>query len=140
MPKKIKAVVKLILNAGKATPAPPIGPALGQHGINIASFCKEFNAKTNASNGFLIPVKILVYEDKSFSFVLKSPTASSLLMKEANILKGSSFSSKVKVASIDYNQLKYVFSLKKNDLNTTDTKKGCNILLGTAKSIGLSFS
>ncbi len=140
MPKKIKAVVKLILNAGKATPAPPIGPALGQHGINIASFCKEFNAKTNLSSGFLIPVKIIVYEDKSFSFLLKSPTASSLLMKEVNILKGSSFSSKVKVASIDDSQLKYVFSLKKNDLNTTDIRKGCKILLGTAKSLGLSFS
>jgi large subunit ribosomal protein L11 len=140
MLKKIKTVVKLILNAGKATPAPPIGPALGQHGINIASFCKEFNAKTNASAGFLIPVKIVVYEDKSFSFLLKSPTASSLLLKEANITKGSSFSSKLKVGDINFNQLKNVFYLKINDLNTVDIKKGCSILIGTAKSLGISVS
>ena len=111
MLKKIKTVVKLILNAGKATPAPPIGPALGQQGINIASFCKEFNSKTNGSAGFLIPVRIIVYEDKSFSFLLKSPTASSLLLKEANIAKGSSFSNKLKVGDINFNQLKNVFSL-----------------------------
>lgn len=139
MSKKIKAFVKLALNAGKATPAPPVGPALGQHGINIGNFCKEYNARTSEQIGFIIPAKITVYEDKSFSFILKSPTTSNLLMKYANLKKGSSCPNKISVGELSLDHLKEIIEIKKNDLNTQSFKKSLSIILGTAKSLGISI-
>lgn len=137
MAKKIKAFVKLALPAGKATPAPPVGPALGQHGVNIAAFCKEYNAKTSEKIGLIIPVKITIYEDKSYSFVLKSPPASVLLAKFANIKKGASQPNKEKVGKVTLEQVKEIASIKFNDLNTQDMEKAVLIILGTAKSMGI---
>ena len=137
MAKKIKAFVKLALPAGKATPAPPVGPALGQHGVNIAAFCKEYNAKTNEKIGLIIPVKITIYEDKSYSFILKSPPASVLLAKYANIKKGAAIPNKEKVGSVSIEQIKEIANIKMNDLNTTDIEKAILIIQGTAKSMGI---
>ena len=111
MSKKITAIIKLALSAGKATPAPPVGPALGQHGVNIAAFCKEYNAKTNDKNGLIIPVEILVYEDRSYTFILKTPPASVLLANAAKIKKGSSIPNKINVGSITQIQLEEIATL-----------------------------
>jgi large subunit ribosomal protein L11 len=138
MAKKIKAFVKLALPAGKATPAPPVGPALGQHGVNIAAFCKEYNAKTAEKVGLIIPVKITVYEDKSYSFILKSPPASVLLAKFANIKKGSSQPNKENVGIVSLEQIKEIASIKMNDLNTEDLEKAILIIKGTAKNMGIN--
>jgi large subunit ribosomal protein L11 len=137
MAKKIKAFVKLALPAGKATPAPPVGPALGQHGVNIASFCKEYNAKTAEKIGLIIPVKITVYEDRSYSFILKSPPASVLLTKFANTSKGSSQPNLVKVGKVTLEQVKEIAQIKFNDLNTSNIEKAILIIKGTAKSMGI---
>lgn len=139
MAKKIKAFVKLALPAGKATPAPPVGPALGQHGVNIAAFCKEYNAKTADKLGLIIPVKITVFEDKSYSFILKSPPASILLIKYANIKKGSAQPNRDKVGSVNLEQIREIANLKLQDLNTNDIEKAVNIIKGTAKNMGIKI-
>ena len=138
MAKKIKAFVKLALSAGKATPAPPVGPALGQHGVNIAAFCKEYNAKTAEKAGLIIPVKITIYEDRSYSFILKSPPASVLLAKFANIKKGSSKPNSQMVGSVTLEQVKEIATIKFNDLNTNDMEKAILIIKGTAKNMGIT--
>jgi large subunit ribosomal protein L11 len=140
MAKKIKAFVKLALPAGKATPAPPVGPALGQHGVNIAGFCKEYNAKTAEKIGFIIPVKITIYEDRSYSFILKSPPASVLLAKYANIKKGAAQPNRENVGSVTLDQIKEIATIKMNDLNTSDMEKAVLIIQGTAKSMGIKIS
>ena len=137
MAKKIKAFVKLALAAGKATPAPPVGPALGQHGVNIAAFCKEYNAKTSEKIGLIIPVKITIYEDKSYSFILKSPPASILLAKFANIKKGASQPNKENVGTVNFEQVKEIALIKMNDLNTESIEKAIRIIEGTAKNMGI---
>lgn len=137
MAKKIKAFVKLALPAGKATPAPPVGPALGQHGVNIAGFCKEYNAKTAEKIGLIIPVKITIYEDRSYTFILKSPPASVLLAKFAPVKKGSSQPNKEIVGSVTLEQVKEIATIKMNDLNTNDLEKAILIIKGTAKSMGI---
>ena len=137
MAKKIKAFVKLALPAGKATPAPPVGPALGQHGVNIAAFCKEYNAKTTEKIGLIIPVKITIYEDKSYSFILKSPPASVLLAKFANVKKGAAQPNRENIGSVTIDQVKEIATIKINDLNTDNMEKAISIIKGTAKSMGI---
>ena len=137
MAKKIIAFVKLALAAGKATPAPPVGPALGQHGLNIAGFCKEYNAKTADKAGLVIPVKITVYDDRSYSFVLKSPPASVLLAKFANIKKGASEPNRQIAGKVTLEQVKEIATIKMNDLNTNDIDQAILIIKGTAKSMGI---
>jgi large subunit ribosomal protein L11 len=137
MAKKIKAFVKLALPAGKATPAPPVGPALGQHGVNIAAFCKEYNAKTAEKIGLIIPVKITIFEDKSYTFLLKSPPASILLAKFANIKKGASEPNKQKIGTVTVDQVKEIARLKLADLNTENLDKAILIIKGTAKNMGI---
>lgn len=137
MAKKIKAFVKLALPAGKVTPAPPVGPALGQHGVNIAAFCKEYNARTADKMGLIIPVKITIYEDKSYTFILKSPPASVLLAKFANIKKGASQPNKENVGKVTIEQIKEIATIKFNDLNTDNMEKAISIIKGTAKSMGI---
>lgn len=137
MAKKIKAFVKLALPAGKATPAPPVGPALGQHGVNIAAFCKEYNARTADKAGLIIPVKITIYDDRSYSFILKSPPASVLLAKYANIKKGASEPNRQTVGGVTLEQVKEIAVIKMNDLNTDNIEKAILIIKGTAKSMGI---
>ena len=139
MAKKITAFVKLALAAGKATPAPPVGPALGQHGLNIAGFCKEYNARTADKAGLIIPVKITVYDDRSYSFILKSPPASVLLAKYANVKKGASEPNKQNVGKVTLDQVKEIAELKKADLNTKDIDKAVLIIKGTAKNMGITI-
>jgi len=139
MAKKIKAFVKLALPAGKANPAPPVGPALGQHGINIAFFCKEYNARTQDKIGFIIPVKVTIYEDKSYTFIIKSPPVSNLLLKTLNIKKGSSNSSLNKIGVITKEQILEIAKIKQIDLNTSDIEKATNIIIGTAKNMGIQI-
>ena len=138
MAKKITAFVKLALAAGKATPAPPVGPALGQHGLNIAGFCKEYNARTADKAGLIIPVKITVYDDRSYSFILKSPPASVLLAKYANVKKGAPEPNKQNVGKVTLDQVKEIAELKKADLNTKDIDKAVLIIKGTAKNMGIT--
>lgn len=138
MAKKIKAFVKLALSAGKATPAPPVGPALGQHGVNIAAFCKEYNARTADKIGLVIPVKITVFDDRSYSFILKSPPASVLLAKFANIKKGSSQPNRDVVGKVTLEQIKEIAIIKMNDLNTDNLETALSIIQGTAKSMGIT--
>jgi large subunit ribosomal protein L11 len=137
MAKKIKAFVKLALSAGKATPAPPVGPALGQHGVNIAGFCKEYNAQTQDKIGLIIPVKITIYEDRSYTFILKSPPASVLLAKFANVAKGASEPHREIVGTVTLEQVKEIAQTKMNDLNTDNMDKAILIIQGTAKSMGI---
>ena len=140
MAKKVVAVIKLALNAGKANPAPPVGPALGQHGVNIMMFCKEYNAKTADQAGMVIPVEISVYEDRSFTFVLKTPPASVLIRKAAKIERGSSEPNKTKVGSISRTQLREIAQTKLPDLNANDIDAAMNIVEGTAKNMGVTIS
>jgi len=139
MAKKIVGLVKLALMAGKATPAPPVGPALGQHGANIVMFCKEYNARTADKIGLVIPVEISIYEDRSFSFILKTPPASVLLAKEAGIDKGSGIPNTKNVGSISTQQLQSIAETKLQDLNTQDIQKAMLIISGTARSMGISI-
>jgi large subunit ribosomal protein L11 len=139
MPKKITALIKLALPASKATPAPPVGPALGQHGVNIAAFCKEYNARTSDKAGLIIPVEISVYEDRSFTFVLKTPPASVLLANAAKIKKGSNQPNRVNVGSITQAQLEEIANIKLPDLNTTKISSAMKIVEGTAKNMGISI-
>ena len=140
MPKKIIAIIKLALNAGKATPAPPIGPALGQHGVNIVMFCKDYNSRTEDKKGLVIPVEISVYEDRSFSFILKTPPASVLLAKAAGILKGSGEPNTNIVGSISEQQLVEIAQVKLEDLNTQNLQQAVSIITGTVKKMGISIA
>jgi len=140
MAKKVVAVIKLSLNAGKANPAPPDGPALGQHGVNIMMFCKEYNAKTADQAGMVIPVEISVYEDRSFTFILKTPPASVLIRKAAKIERGSSEPNKTKVGSISRTQLREIAQTKLPDLNANDIDAAMNIVEGTAKNMGVTIT
>ncbi|MEA1883034.1 MAG: 50S ribosomal protein L11 [Thermotogota bacterium] len=137
MAKKILTTIKLQLQAGKANPAPPVGPALGQHGINIMGFCKEFNSKTQDKMGTVIPVVITVYEDRSFSFILKTPPASFLILKEAGIKKGSSVPNVEKVGKITKAQVQKIAEVKMEDLNANDIQAAMKIIEGTAKNMGV---
>ncbi|MCX6764222.1 MAG: 50S ribosomal protein L11 [Candidatus Nealsonbacteria bacterium] len=139
MPKKIKATVKLHIPAAQATPAPPIGPSLAQHGINIAEFCKKFNEQTKDQKGWVIPVEVKVYEDRSYDFILKQPPASELLKKAAGIEKGSGEPNKKKVGSITRAQLKEIAQRKMEDLNANDIEGAMKIIEGTAKNMGLEI-
>lgn len=140
MAKKIIGLVKLALNAGKATPAPPVGPALGQYGANIVLFCKEYNARTSDKLGLVVPVEIIVYDDRSFSFILKTPPASVLLAKAAGITKGSGAPNSQVVGSILRSQLKDIALVKITDLNTSDISKAMRIVAGTAKNMGIQIN
>ncbi|MGK7914208.1 MAG: 50S ribosomal protein L11 [Prochloraceae cyanobacterium] len=138
MAKKVVALIKLALPAGKANPAPPVGPALGQHGVNIMAFCKEYNAKTSDQVGMVIPVEISVYEDRSFTFVLKTPPASVLIRKAAGIEKGASQPNKEKVGTITREQLKEIAQTKMPDLNANDIEAAMKIVAGTARNMGVA--
>jgi len=138
MAKKVVALIKLALPAGKANPAPPVGPALGQHGVNIMAFCKEYNAKTSDKAGLIIPVEISVFEDRSFTFILKTPPASVLIKKAAKIEKGSSEPNKQNVGNITTAQLKEIAQTKMPDLNANDIDAAMKIIAGTAKNMGVT--
>jgi large subunit ribosomal protein L11 len=137
MAKKLKGVIKLQVPGGKANPSPPVGPALGQHGVNIMEFCKAFNAQTAGKEGMIIPVIISVYNDRSFSFIMKSPPAAVLLKQAASIAKGSSEPNKSIVGQVTLDQVKEIAELKKNDLNAIDLDGAIQIIKGTAKSAGI---
>jgi len=137
MAKKVKAVIKLQIQAGQATPAPPVGPALGQHGVNIMAFCKEYNERTASQEGFIIPSEITVYTDRSFSFVTKMPPASDLLRRALGIEKGSGSPKAEKVGKISRDKLYQIAQSKMKDLNTTDIDKAASIIEGTARSMGV---
>ncbi len=137
MAKKVMAVVKLQCPAGQANPAPPVGPALGQHGVNIMEFCKAFNAKTQDQGGLIIPAEITIYQDRSFTFVLKSPPAAVLLKKAAKIKSGSGEPNRKKVGQVTQSQLAEIAEIKKADLNAFDVEQAKKIIAGTARSMGL---
>ncbi|HAY3874175.1 MULTISPECIES: 50S ribosomal protein L11 [Clostridium] len=137
MAKKITGMIKLQLPAGKATPAPPVGPALGQHGVNIMGFCKEFNAKTADQPGMIIPVVITVYQDRSFSFILKTPPAAVLLKKAAGIESGSGVPNRTKVATVSAAKVKEIAELKMPDLNAASLEAAMSMIAGTARSMGI---
>jgi large subunit ribosomal protein L11 len=136
--KKLAAVVKLQIKAGMATPAPPVGPALGQHGVNIMEFCKAYNAATESQRGDVVPVEISVYEDRSFTFVTKTPPAATLILKAAGVEKGSSEPHKAKVAKITREQVREIAKTKLPDLNANDVDAAEKIIAGTARSMGVS--
>ena len=133
MAKKVVGKIKLQIEAGKANPSPPVGPALGQHGVNIMDFCKQFNAKTESQAGYIIPVLIDVYEDRSFSFVIKSPPAPVLIKKALNLPKGSAVPNKDKVGEITEAQLEEIAKIKMNDLNEFIVKYSCKVLFSSCK-------
>ncbi len=137
MAKKVRAVVRIQLQAGKATPAPPVGPALGQHAINIMQFCKEYNEKTASQAGQIVPVEVTVFEDRSFTFVLKTPPASDLLRKAAGVDKGSRAQKREKVGSISRGQLREIASLKMRDLNAASIEAAERMIEGSARSMGI---
>jgi large subunit ribosomal protein L11 len=137
MAKKVKAVIKLYCSAGSANPAPPVGPALGQHGLNIMEFCKQFNAKTQGREGLTLPVVITAYEDRTFTFVIKTPPSSILLKRACGVAKASGVPNKEKVGKVTIEQVKEIATMKLKDLNTTDINKAINIVKGTARSMGI---
>src|SRR5574344_1305288 len=137
MAKKVVGKIKLQIQAGKANPSPPVGPALGQHGVNIMDFCKQFNAKTEAQAGFVIPVVIDVYEDRSFSFITKSPPAPVLIKKALNLPKGSAVSNKDKVGEITRAQLEEIAKTKMNDLNATTMDAAVEMIKGSCRAMGV---
>jgi large subunit ribosomal protein L11 len=139
MAKKVKAVIKLQIPAGKATPAPPVGPALGQHGINIMAFCKEYNERTASYEGFIIPAEITVFEDRSFSFVTKMPPVSDLLRRALGVEKGSGNPGSEKIGKISKDKLYEIARNKMKDLNTTDVDEAAKIVAGTARSMGVEI-
>ncbi len=139
MAKEIKKIIKLQIPAGQANPSPPVGPALGQAGVNIMGFCKEFNAATQAQSGSLLPTVITVYKDQSFSFVTKQPPAAVLLKKAANIASGSSEPHKTKVAKLTKEKLMEVVKIKIEDMNTDDEEAAARILAGTARQMGIEI-
>lgn len=132
-------MIKLQLQAGKATPAPPVGPALGQHGVNIMGFCKEFNAKTANQAGYIIPVVITVYQDRSFSFILKTPPAAVLIKKEIGLESGSGVPNKTKVGKLTQDQLKKIAETKMPDLNAASLESAMRMIAGTARSMGVTI-
>ena len=135
--KKLAAIIKLQIQAGAATPAPPVGPALGQHGVNIMEFCKAYNAATEAQRGNVIPVEITVYEDRSFTFITKTPPAAELIKKAAGVAKGSPTPHTVKVASLTKAQVTEIATTKLEDLNANDLDAAEKIIAGTARSMGI---
>lgn len=137
--KKVTGLIKLQINAGAATPAPPIGPALGQHGVNIMEFCKAYNAATEAQRGQVIPVEITVYEDRSFTFITKTPPAAELIKKAAGLDKGSPTPHTVKVASLSREQVREIATTKLPDLNANDLDAAAKIIEGTARSLGVTI-
>ncbi|MDP3684572.1 MAG: 50S ribosomal protein L11 [Ignavibacteria bacterium] len=138
MAKKITGYIKLQIPAGKANPSPPVGPALGQKGVNIMEFCKQFNAKTSGQEGLIIPVVITVFSDKSFTFITKTPTAAVLLKKAAIIEKGSAESNKIKVGKVSKTQVEEIAKLKMPDLNANDVEHAMSMVAGTARSMGIT--
>lgn len=140
MAKKVKAVVKIQIPGGKANPAPPVGTALGPHGINLMQFCKEYNAKTSGQVGQVVPVEVTVFQDGSFSFVLKTPPAADLLKKAAGIKSGSAVPNRDKVGTVTMAQLKEIAEIKMKDLNARDIDMAVRIIQGTARSMGLKVS
>ncbi len=138
MAKEVTSQIKLQIPAGKANPAPPVGPSLGQHGVNIMDFCKQFNAKTQKQEGSIIPVVISVYKDRSFSFIMKTPPASDLLKKAAGIVKGSGIPHKNKVGKITRAQLEEIAKVKVEDLNASDVPAAMQVIAGTARSMGIT--
>ena len=137
MAKKITGMIKLQLPAGKATPAPPVGPALGQHGVNIMGFCKEFNSKTADQAGMITPVVITVYQDRSFSFILKTPPAAILLKKAVGLESGSSTPNKTKIATVSKDKVREIAELKMPDLNAATIEAAMSMIAGTARSMGI---
>ena len=140
MAKKVTGMIKLQLPAGKATPAPPVGPALGQHGVNIMGFCKEFNAKTANQAGLIIPVVITVYQDRSFSFILKTPPAAVLIKKELGLESGSGVPNRTKVGSLTKDQVRKIAELKMQDLNAATIETAMSMIEGTARSMGVTIA
>ena len=138
--KKIKAIVKLQIPAGQATPAPPVGPALAQHGLNISEFCKKFNDLTKEKTGFTIPVQITVYVDRTYDFKLKQPPTSELLKKVAGIEKGSGVPNKTKVAKLTRSQIREIAQRKMDDLNTSDVEQAIKIIEGQARNMGIEIT
>ena len=138
MAKKVMGKIKLQIQAGKANPSPPIGPALGQHGVNIMEFCKQYNAKTADQTGNIIPVEITVYEDRSFSFTLKTPPTAELIKKAAGLEKGSAVSNKTKVGKVTRAQVAEIAKIKMPDLNSTTAKSAEEMVAGTARSMGVT--
>ncbi|MFH1460285.1 MAG: 50S ribosomal protein L11 [Candidatus Omnitrophota bacterium] len=139
MAKQEKTKIKLQIPAGQANPAPPVGPALGQHGVNIMDFCKKFNEATKDKQGLVIPVVLTVYEDKSFTFILKSPPCSVLLKRAANLAKGSGVPNKEKVGSVTKTQVEEIAKIKLEDLNTSNVQQAMRIVEGTARSMGIEI-
>ena len=137
MAKEIKAVVKIQIAAGKANPAPPVGPALAQHGLNIAEFCQKFNEATKDKMGYTIPAEVTIYKDRSYTFKLKTPLASELLKKAAGVEKGSGEPNKKMVGKVTKAQLKEIAEMKMPDLNTTDVEQAMKVIAGTAKNMGI---
>jgi len=137
MAKKIKGTIKLQIPAGKASPAPPVGPALGQHGVNIMEFCKSFNSRTKKQEGLIIPVVISVYGDRTFSFITKTPPAAVLLKKAAGLEKASGEPNREKVGKVTQQQLREIAELKKPDLNAADVEAAMRMIAGTARSMGI---
>ena len=140
MAKKVRAIIKLQLEAGKATPAPPVGPALGQHGVNIMGFVKEYNSRTANQTGTIVPVHLTVYEDRSFTFVTRTPPASELLRKAASVEKGSSDTRQGAVGSISRQALREIAETKAVDLNASSTEEAMSIIAGTARSMGIEIA
>jgi large subunit ribosomal protein L11 len=138
--KKITGLIKLQIQAGAATPAPPVGPALGQHGVNIMEFCKAYNAATESQRGNVVPVEITVYEDRSFTFITKTPPAARLILKAAGIEKGSGVPHKDKVANLTAAQIRAIAETKLPDLNANDIEAASKIIAGTARSMGITVS
>ena len=136
--KKVAGLIKLQINAGAATPAPPIGPALGQHGVNIMEFCKAYNAATESQRGNVIPVEITVYEDRSFSFITKTPPAAEMIKKAAGVAKGSGVPQSNKVGKLTNDQLREIAQTKMEDLNANDIDAAMKIIAGTARSMGIT--
>lgn len=137
MAKKVTGIVRLQIPAGQANPAPPVGPALGQQGVNIMAFCKEFNAATQSQAGIVVPVVITVYQDKSFTFITKSPPASALLKKAASVAKGSGTPNRDKVGKVTKDQVREIAKMKEKDLNARDLDHACRMIEGTARSMGV---
>ncbi len=137
MAKEVVAQIKLYVPAGQANPAPPVGPALGQHGVNIMMFCKQFNERTKGREGLILPAVITVYKDKTFDFIVKTPPSSVLIKKAANLAKASGQAGKEKIATITNKQVEEIAKLKMEDLNTADLQKALKVIKGTARSMGI---
>jgi large subunit ribosomal protein L11 len=138
--RKLSAIIKLQIKAGAATPAPPVGPALGQHGVNIMEFCKAYNAATESQRGDIVPVEISVFEDRSFTFALKTPPAARLLLKAAGVDKGSGEPHRTKVGSVTMDQVRQIAQTKMADLNANDVEQAAKIIAGTARSMGITVT